>query len=331
MPDRPSWKSGRRGPARYILAALVAAAVSVFMYTAVQRYYPSQTEKGNTQVPLDFATGQSSGAGELKKTSESFRSVAKKVGPAVVNIRSTKSAPKGRGTRGLRRNRREKMPEDEEPFHNDPFFDFFERFGQQFSMPQDIPQTSLGSGIIIDPRGIIVTNNHVIDDASEIVVTLSNEKTDIKAKIIGNDPKSDLAVLKLESGSHYPVAEWADSDAVEVGDWAIAIGSPFALGNSVTLGIVSAKGRNAQGLTGSEYGGDLIQTDAAINPGNSGGPLCDLDGKVMGVNQAIYTRSGGYMGIGFAIPSNLAKDVVDKLIKEGKDRQGLAGGLYPAD
>jgi serine protease Do len=181
----------------------------------------------------------------------------------------------------------------------------------------------VGSGFIIDKKGFIVTNNHVVEEANEILVRLSSDKAELKAKIIGTDPKTDLAVIKVEGQNNLVAAEWADSEQVEVGDWAIAIGSPFALDQSVTVGIVSAKGRNSTGVT--EMGGDLIQTDAAINPGNSGGPLCDLDGQVMGVNTAIYTRSGGYMGIGFAIPSNLAKDISQKLISSGKITRGWLG------
>jgi serine protease Do len=150
------------------------------------------------------------------------------------------------------------------------------------------------------------------------------DKTDMKAKVIGTDPKTDIAVLKIEGAKNLPAADWGDSDSTEVGDWAIAIGSPFALDQSVTVGIISAKGRNQVGL-GNDFRGDMIQTDAAINPGNSGGPLCDLEGKVIGVNTAIYSRSGGYMGIGFAIPSNLAKDIVGRLLKEGKIVRGWLG------
>jgi serine protease Do len=224
----------------------------------------------------------------------------------------------------------EKMPRD-------PFSEFFERFGSPFPFPspqQEGPQVSLGSGILIDKLGHIVTNNHVVDGGEEVLVSLADQKTEIKAKIVGTDPKTDLAVLRLESTKDLPEpAEWADSTKVEVGDWAVAIGSPFALGQSVTVGIVSAKGnRNSLALTGAEYGGDLLQTDAAINPGNSGGPLCDLAGRVMGVNTAIYTRSGGYMGIGFAIPSSLAKDITSKLIKDGKIVRGWLGVyIQPAD
>jgi serine protease Do len=148
--------------------------------------------------------------------------------------------------------------------------------------------------------------------------------------VIGTDPRSDLAVLKIDVGKDLPAVDWADSDKVEVGDWAVAIGSPFQLSLSVTAGIVSAKGRS--NVMGSENTSEMIQTDAAINPGNSGGPLCTIEGKVMGVNTAIYTQSGGYMGIGFAIPSNFAKDVVNTLIKGGKVVRGWLGvSIQPVD
>jgi serine protease Do len=327
-------KSWFRRPFGYFIAGVTAAAVSAGIFAGAQ-YFSNQPRVDRHLLDNPAAAegklppSTDAGVSQLKKTSESFRQISKLVGPAVVNIKSTKSlkTPKGmgKGRRGGGPSRRQ--PEDDEgaPMGRDPFFEFFERFGQPFPNQQDAPQTSLGSGIIIDKRGYIVTNNHVIEDSSEILVSMSDQKMDLKAKIVGTDPKSDLAVLKIENGKEFPFAEWADSDSVEVGDWAIAIGSPFALGQSVTVGIVSAKGRNSQALTGSEYGGDLLQTDAAINPGNSGGPLCTIEGKIMGVNTAIYTRSGGYMGIGFAIPSNMAKDVVGKLINDGKIVRGWLG------
>ncbi|MBY0371535.1 trypsin-like peptidase domain-containing protein [bacterium] len=310
----------------YLFAGGIAALVSVLIYAGVQYTYtrsPDATAKiGTLDNPAAAQLGPEGTL--LKKTSESFRLIAKKVGPAVVNIKSTKR-PTTAGRRGLR----QRGGEDEEsPYSRDPFFEFFERFGQPFPFPQqEGPQTSVGSGILVDKAGIVVTNNHVVAEANEILVTFNGQKTDIKAKIIGTDPKTDLAVLKLESTKDLPEpAVWADSSSVEVGDWAIAIGSPFALGQSVTVGIVSAiGGRNSMALAGTEYGGDLIQTDAAINPGNSGGPLCDLEGKIIGVNTAIYTRSGGYMGIGFAIPSDLARDVTSKLAKDGKIVRGWLG------
>lgn len=338
------WKSLKnklKTPAGYVFAGATAALASVLIYLGMHVAYQSLNhgylaKAVDNPASAETKTGQppeNLGASELKKTSDSFRSVATKVGPAVVNIKATKGstakAPRkaGRGGPGRRPHR---GPEpDEEGMPRDPFFDFFEQFrGGPFMGPQaDVPQTSMGSGIIIDKKGIVVTNNHVVEDASEILISLNGEKSEIRAKVLGTDPRTDLAVLKLESNREFPAAEWADSEAIDVGDWAIAIGSPFSLGQSVTVGIVSAKSRNSAAVMGADFGNDLIQTDAAINPGNSGGPLCDINGRVMGVNTAIYTRSGGYMGIGFAIPSNMAKEIVDKLMKDGKVTRGWLGVL----
>lgn len=332
----PKKKFSFKGNLGYVIAGVVAALVSVMLYSGGQYYYQTRNTAVSAQSqtvldnPLSAQTEKTPGMTELKKTSESFRQIAKKLGPAVVNIKATRGQKKPpvrlRGGRGRRPE--PQQPEDDGGGMDDPFREFFERFGapfpHQFQDPG--PQASLGSGVIIDKQGYIVTNNHVVEGATEVLVSLPSDKTDIKAKIVGTDPRSDLAVLKLLKNGDYPAAEWSDSDSVEVGDWAVAIGSPFALGQSVTVGIISAKGRSAEGLNAG-YGGDLLQTDAAINPGNSGGPLVDLEGKVMGINTAIYTRSGGYMGIGFAIPSNLAKDVVSKLISDGKIVRGWLGVL----
>ncbi len=323
----------RRSYVGYILAGATAAIVSVLIYVGFQ--YLSNARSNKQPAILDNpASAESSsqpldgGIQQLRATSENFRNIAKMVGPTVVKIASTRGVKKRPTPKILRRRR--SIPEEEEdsPMFRDPFYEFFERFGQPFPFMDESPQESLGSGIIIDKRGYVVTNNHVIDEASKIVVTVypGDKPTEVKAKVIGTDPRTDLAVLKLEEAKQLATADWADSEKVEVGDWAIAIGSPFALSQSVTVGIVSAKGRPSKALTGADYG-ELIQTDAAINPGNSGGPLCTLDGKVMGVNTAIYTRSGGYMGIGFAIPSNLAKDIVEKLISQGKVVRGWLGVL----
>lgn len=312
----------------YGLVSVCAVLLSVGVYGGLQVFTKNQA-LNPAEAEVKPALNGDGGLSTLKKSSESFRAIAKLVGPAVVNIKATKGSAKPKvAPRGRRNQRQKPQPnEDESPFHGgDPFFDFFERFGAPMPFPQEqTPQTSLGSGIVIDKKGHVVTNNHVVDGATEIYVMLSDEKTELKAKVVGTDPKTDLAVLKVQSEKELPSVEWADSDAVEVGDWAIAIGSPFALGQSVTVGIVSAKGRSSQSLTGAEYGGDLIQTDAAINPGNSGGPLVTMEGKVMGVNTAIYTRSGGYMGIGFAIPSNTAKEISAKLITDGKIIRGWLG------
>jgi serine protease Do len=187
--------------------------------------------------------------------------------------------------------------------------------------------------MIIDKRGYIVTNNHVVAHASRIRVSLpSNESLEIPARLVGSDPRTDIAMIKIEAKGDLPSIQWADSDNVEVGDWAIAIGSPFALSHSVTAGIVSAKGRNASEVAGEGYGYGMLQTDAAINPGNSGGPLCTLDGLVMGVNTAILSKSGGYMGIGFAIPSNVARKIAQTLIEKGRVVRGWLGvTIQPID
>lgn len=330
-----------KGPVLYLVVALIAGATSVLIYAgaqyAIQNAFFKKTETQVLDNPASADTKPPVNASEattqLRKTSESFRNVAKIVGPAVVNIKATKGPKKQkqrlpRGPRG----RRSPLPPpggDEEGMQGDPFFDFFGPFfGQPFPHQEAPQQTSLGSGILVDKKGLVVTNNHVVEDASEILVRLSADKTEMKAKIVGTDPRTDLAVLKIEGAKELPAAaEWGDSDTVEVGDWAIAIGSPFALDQSVTVGIISAKGRTAEQGLGGDFNGDLLQTDAAINPGNSGGPLCDLDGKVIGINTAIYTRSGGYMGIGFAIPSNLAKEIANKLVTSGKVVRGWLGVL----
>ncbi len=180
--------------------------------------------------------------------------------------------------------------------------------------------TSLGSGFIIDPTGYIVTNNHVIDGAEEITVRLQNN-TEYKAKLIGHDPKTDLALLKVDAPAPLPAVDWGDSDKARIGDWVLAIGNPLGLGGTVTAGIVSARQRD---INAGPYD-DFIQTDAAINRGNSGGPMFDMDGKVIGINTAIFSPSGGSIGIGFALPSSLAKGIIAQLRQFGHPRRGWLG------
>ena len=203
--------------------------------------------------------------------------------------------------------------------------EFMERFfGRQFGQngPQGRGQRpqGLGSGFIIDSNGTVVTNNHVIDDSDEITVVLSDGE-ELSATLIGSDPKTDLAVLRVESGRKLPTVPWGNSDKVEVGDWAIAIGNPFGLGGTVTAGIVSARGRD---IRSGPYD-DFLQVDTSINRGNSGGPLFDQTGNVIGVNTAIFSPSGGNVGIGFAIPSNQAREVVADLIQNGSVERGWLG------
>ncbi|RAP30799.1 hypothetical protein DID78_01955 [Candidatus Marinamargulisbacteria bacterium SCGC AG-343-D04] len=234
---------------------------------------------------------------DLKKTSSAFNMVAQKANPSVVSI-STVSTVR-----------------HSSPFMNDPFFNHYYRYGGQQQ------QKGLGSGVIVSESGHILTNHHVVSKADEINITLSDGR-EFSAHVIGSDKKTDLALLKIE-GSSLPSIHLGNSDSLSVGDWAIAIGNPFGLNGSVTVGIISATGRS--GVVDAENYADFIQTDAAINPGNSGGALLNIDGKLIGINTAIFSQSGGYMGIGFAIPVNMAKRVMDDLLKYGKVRRGMLG------
>ena len=235
----------------------------------------------------------------------SFADLAERLTPSVVNI-STTMVIEGQG------NNFPKFPP------GSPFEDFLEEFRNNGSKRQ---AQALGSGFIVDVSGIVVTNNHVIEAADEIRVTLSNDKT-YDAELLGRDPKTDIAVLKFDpEGATLTAVDFGDSDVMRVGDWVLAIGNPFGLGGSVTAGIVSARGRDI----GSGPYDDFIQTDASINRGNSGGPLFNLDGEVIGINTAIFSQTGGSVGIGFAIASNLATNVVDQLTEFGKTRRGWLG------
>lgn len=240
----------------------------------------------------------------------SFSEVAKAVSPAVVNI-STEKVVKG-GGRTFRH--------FQSPFgKDDPFHDFFEKFfGDR--PEREFKQRSLGSGFIIDKEGHIVTNHHVIENADKIKVKLTNGK-EYNAEIVGRDPKTDIALVKAKGLEGFQTIKLGDSDALEVGEWVVAIGSPFGLEHTVTAGIVSAKGR----VIGSGPYDDFIQTDASINPGNSGGPLVNMKGEVVGINTAIVSRSGGNVGIGFAIPANLARGIIEQLQTSGSVTRGWLG------
>jgi serine protease Do len=243
----------------------------------------------------------------------SFTDVAMAVSPAVVNIR-TEKVVKGGGTvfRHFR---------GPGPFGNDdPFRDFFEKFFGDVPPQREFKQRSLGSGFFIDKEGYIVTNNHVIENADEIKVKLKNGK-EYDAEIVGRDAKTDIALIKVESWEGSQAVKLGDSDILKVGEWVVAIGSPFGLEHTVTAGIVSAKGR----VIGSGPYDDFIQTDASINPGNSGGPLLNMKGEVVGINTAIFSRSGGNVGIGFAIPISMARGIIDQLKASGTVTRGWLG------
>lgn len=262
----------------------------------------------------------------LKQISKGFSSVAKKATPAVVYIESQTVEKPAQTSSPFK----SKKGTHENPFDyfNDEFFNRF--FGFPHGQSQEKPskaETVRGSGFIVSPDGYIVTNNHVVENATRVNVLLNNGKKAV-ATVVGTDPKTDLAVIKINE-KNLPFLNFADSDKLEVGDWAIAIGNPFGLQATVTVGVVSAKGRSQLHIADFE---DFIQTDAAINPGNSGGPLLDVNGEVIGVNTAIVSGSGGYMGIGFAIPSNMAKNIIDQLIKNGQVVRGFLGvTLQPVD
>jgi len=243
----------------------------------------------------------------LTKTGQAMAEVAEAVKPAVVNISTSRTV---------------KIPRERfTPFFEDPFFKRF--FGDEFGFPQ-IPEErktmSLGSGVIVSPDGYILTNNHVIRGAEEIKVLLS-DKREFKGEVKGTDPKTDLAVIKI-GATDLPTIPWGDSNKLKVGEIVLAIGNPYGLNQTVTMGIVSAVARANVGIADYE---DFIQTDVAINPGNSGGAMVNSKGELVGINTAIFSVTGGYQGIGFAIPSNMAKAVMDSLIKKGKVTRGWLG------
>jgi serine protease Do len=248
--------------------------------------------------------------------SNSFAAIVNRVEPAIVNISTTQV---------LERKRARRPRSQQQPNPDDPFSDFFDKF---FDGRPEGPsaERSLGSGIIVDKKGFILTNNHVIEQATKIQVQLNNQPTRYTAKLVGADEETDLAVIKIEANKELPVAKLGNSDGVKVGDWALAIGSPFGLQATVTAGIISAKDRGGNGL-GRQFQ-RFIQTDAAINPGNSGGPLVDMAGQVVGINTAIITGSRGYEGVGFALPSNTAVSVYNQLIATGRVTRGSIGVTF---
>jgi serine protease Do len=267
---------------------------------------------------LGLAQNRTAAAKELSKA---FSEAAKNAMPAVVSIKVEKTIAGPTmgygGSSGF----------------NDPFGQFPDDFLRRFfgdrlpqqRAPRKYHQEGQGSGFIISKDGYILTNNHVVGDVDKITVVLQDERT-FSAKLIGTDPDSEVALIKIE-GDDFPVLPMGDSGKLEIGDWVIAIGNPFGLSETVTVGVVSAKGRNNMHIAAYE---DFIQTDAAINPGNSGGPLINLDGQVIGINTAIVSESGGYMGIGFAIPINMARRIQEQLREHGKVSRGYMG-LYAQD
>ena len=270
--------------------------VLVAAYFVVATLQPDWVRRGGVLSGAGIALIEAPPAPKAESAPGSLSGAARKAAPAVVSINTSKAAVR-------------------HPRSNDPWFQFF--FGDQGDQQA---QAGLGSGVIISPDGYILTNNHVVEGADEIEVTLTDSRR-ARARVIGTDPETDLAILKIELDK-LPVIVLGNSDQLAVGDLVLAIGIPFGVGQTVTSGIVSALGRSQLGINTFE---NFIQTDAAINPGNSGGALVDVNGNLLGINTAIYSRLGGSMGIGFAIPVSTAKMVLDSIVKDGQVTRGWIG------
>lgn len=299
--------------------------ISIFVISYAVSFCPAVVPERKSDIATPPAP-EKKDVETLRNTGEVFADISAKVSPAVVFI-----------TTAQEYTQRMRYWDPFEDFQNDEFFQRF--FGPQFRkrqqqqqqqrQPQERKQIrrGQGSGFIISPDGYILTNNHVVKDANTITVKLSDDR-ELKAKVVGTDPETDVAVIKVDA-KNLPAVELGDSDKLKVGEWVLAIGNPFGLSHTVTAGIVSAKGRTNIGLPDVQFQ-DFIQTDAAINFGNSGGPLINIDGKVVGINSAIYSASGGYMGIGFAVPINIAKYAYQQIVKSGKVTRGYIG-IYGQD
>jgi serine protease Do len=266
------------------------------------------------------ALAEDAGINALRQVSKAFAKIAEEASPAVVGIKAEKTITYSQPTF-----REWPFGEQVDPFEDDLFDRFFRWYFPRRGEPRQrkYQQTAQGSGFIVSADGYILTNNHLVGEAEKVLVQVG-EDPDVEAKVIGTDPDTDVAVIKIDA-KDLKHLEMADSDKLEVGEWVVAIGNPFRFKQTVTAGIVSAKGRSGFGLAEFE---DYIQTDAAINPGNSGGPLLNLDGKVVGINTFIISQSGGYMGIGFAIPINMAKFVYQRLVEKGEVERGFLGIFY---
>ena len=281
-----------------------AVTVAVALLFVVATLKPDWVKRGGTTVAVPsvvtIASAPSvSASGVVGVAVASYSAAARQASPAVVSITASKAPPR-------------------DARNDDPVFRYF--FGDRQRRMQAEPQVGLGSGVIVSTEGYLLTNNHVIDGADDIEVMLTDGRQ-ARAKLVGTDPETDVAVLKIELGQ-LPTIAFGDADRLQVGDVVLAIGNPFGVGQTVTAGIVSALGRNQLGINLFE---NFIQTDAAINPGNSGGALVDAAGNLLGINTAIYSRSGGSLGIGFAIPVSTARQVMEALIKEGRVTRGFLG------
>ncbi|HWP85538.1 MAG TPA: trypsin-like peptidase domain-containing protein, partial [Terriglobia bacterium] len=310
---RPFWNSWKERRALSTVAVVVTLSLGILIGTLISRgVRAAQESKGTDAQQIEIPAPV--------QLSTIFSKISKEVAPSVVNINteSTRRATSGRSEEG-------DLPPGADPF------DLFERFFNQgpFRLePPDLRQRSLGSGVIVDPKGYIITNNHVVSRADRIKVKILDDPKLYDAKVVGADSETDIAVIKIEAGHPLKAAKVGNSNGLNVGDWVLAIGSPFGLEETVTAGIVSAKGRD---IDSSRQFQKFIQTDAAINPGNSGGPLLNMAGEVVGINTAIATGTGSYAGVGFALPSNVAIQVYNQIVKSGKVTRGSIGISFTED
>jgi serine protease Do len=306
------WGHLRANQPAYTLTIVATLAIGILIGTVVSRGVRGQETKKNSDGPTPLTVPSPT------QLSNQFSQIAKELEPSVVNI-NTESTVKSP-------HRRRGSPNPGGGDDQNPFDDFFDRF---FGSSGPQKETSLGSGVIVDAKGYILTNRHVVEKADRIKVVLQGDSAGIthEARVIGTDEETDLAVIKIDSDKGLPVAKLGNSDSMQVGDWVLAVGSPFGLEETVTAGIVSAKGRNI--VAGRQFQ-SFIQTDAAINPGNSGGPLVNMAGEVIGINTAILTDTNAYAGVGFALPSNTVVSVYNQLISpEHRVSRGSIGIEFP--
>jgi len=304
------WLRLKANRAAYTLTILATLTVGILIGTVISKGVKGQESKKNSDSPTPLSVPSPT------QLSNQFTQIAKQLEPSVVNINTESTIKNPHRHRGI--------PDQGEGDDQNPFDDFFDRF---FGGPQNqgpIREHSLGSGVIVDAKGYIVTNRHVVEKADRIKVVLQDDPPGVlhDAKVIGTDQETDLAVIRIDTDKPLPVAKLGNSDGMQVGDWVLAVGSPFGLQETVTAGIVSAKGRN---IVPNRQFQSFIQTDAAINPGNSGGPLVNMAGEVIGINTAILTDTNAYAGVGFALPSNTVVSVYNQLI--GPDHRVARGSI----
>jgi serine protease Do len=298
---------------RYLLGGTIFALSAFGCLFLWNQFVEAQADSNGELAPL--TAEEQANLAHANSLSRAFRTASERVLPAVVTIRT-----EVRQEPAVNRGNQNEIPDQ---LRNDPFFRrFFEELPEGFDRVPRAPQEGMGSGVIIDPSGLILTNNHVVRNGAKVIVRLHDGREFVATKVT-SDPRTDLAIVKIEGQSKLPHATLGNSDSMMMGDWVIAVGAPFRLQESVTAGIISGKSR-VIGINDRE---EYLQTDAAINPGNSGGPLVNLAGEVIGINTAISTTSGGYQGIGFAIPANLAKWVVDQLREHGEVKRAYLGVL----